>query len=79
MKGLEPPRLAALDPKSSASTNFATSACVFLKFSGCKYSTFFIWVLFFLERLFVAGRLRADCNFSRSESVTLSARRVFME
>ena len=26
MKGLEPPYLAALDPKSSASTNFATSA-----------------------------------------------------
>ncbi len=28
MKGLEPPSLAALDPKSSASTNFATSAVV---------------------------------------------------
>ena len=26
MEGLEPPRLAALEPKSSASTNFATSA-----------------------------------------------------
>ncbi len=26
MKGLEPPRLAAPDPKSDASTNFATSA-----------------------------------------------------
>ena len=26
MEGLEPTRLAALDPKSSASTNFATSA-----------------------------------------------------
>ena len=26
MEGLEPPSLAALDPKSSASTNFATSA-----------------------------------------------------
>ncbi len=26
MKGLEPPSLTALDPKSSASTNFATSA-----------------------------------------------------
>ena len=32
MKGLEPPRLAALDPKSSASTNFATSA----KYSPAK-------------------------------------------
>ena len=29
MEGLEPPCLAALDPKSSASTNFATSAINF--------------------------------------------------
>ncbi len=29
MEGLEPPSLAALDPKSSASTNFATSASHF--------------------------------------------------
>jgi hypothetical protein len=29
MEGLEPPCLAALDPKSSASTNFATSAFYF--------------------------------------------------
>ena len=27
MEGLEPPRLAALDPKSSAATNYATCAC----------------------------------------------------
>ncbi len=26
MKGLEPPRLSALDPKSSAAANYATSA-----------------------------------------------------
>ena len=26
MKGLEPPRLSALDPKSNAATNYATSA-----------------------------------------------------
>lgn len=26
MKGLEPPRLSSLDPKSSAATNYATSA-----------------------------------------------------
>ena len=32
MKGLEPPRLSALDPKSSAATNYATSAvCAFLR------------------------------------------------
>ena len=33
-KGLEPPRLTALDPKSSAATNYAT--CAMLSVSGCK-------------------------------------------
>ena len=36
MKGLEPPSLAALDPKSSVSTNFTTSA--FSRFSDRKDS-----------------------------------------
>ncbi len=40
MKGLEPPRLSAPDPKSSASTNFATSAKYFLLLEGCKYTIF---------------------------------------
>ncbi len=40
MKGLEPPRLAASDPKSDASTNFATSAKKLSSFEGCKYTTF---------------------------------------
>ena len=30
MKGLEPPRLTAPDPKSGAATNYATSAIMFL-------------------------------------------------
>ena len=34
-RGLEPPRLAALVPKTSAYTNFATSACVFNSLNGC--------------------------------------------
>jgi hypothetical protein len=29
MEGLEPPRLAAPDPKSGAATNYATSGCAF--------------------------------------------------
>ncbi len=45
MKGLEPPRLAAPDPKSDASTNFATSAKICSLKKGCKYTTF-------LDRLF---------------------------
>jgi hypothetical protein len=41
MKGLEPPRLSAPDPKSGAATNYATSAF----FKRCKYSYFFnIWL-----------------------------------
>jgi len=39
MEGVEPTRLAALDPKSSASANFATSASFAYKFynlPGCK-------------------------------------------
>ncbi len=31
MEGLEPPRLAASEPKSDASANFATSALIFLE------------------------------------------------
>ena len=34
-KGLEPPRLTALDPKSSAATNYAT--CALLEVSDCKF------------------------------------------
>lgn len=30
MEGLEPPRLSALDPKSSAATNYATSALLYV-------------------------------------------------
>ena len=36
MKGLEPPRLTTLDPKSSAATNYATCAVC-----GSKVSLFF--------------------------------------
>ena len=45
MKGLEPPRLSALDPKSSAATNYATSATLHLfPFRGCKYTFFFNYI-----------------------------------
>ena len=39
MKGLEPPRLSALDPKSSAATNYATSAW---KIGNAKVQLFLI-------------------------------------
>lgn len=41
MEGLEPTRREALDPKSSMSTNFITSAGKELFFSGCKDNAFF--------------------------------------
>ena len=44
MEGLEPPCLAALDPKSSASTNFATSAVT--KNGMQKYKKLFYFQLF---------------------------------
>ncbi len=47
MKGLEPPRLAALDPKSSASTNFATSACVFWPSKRGANIQLFLFALYF--------------------------------
>ena len=40
MKGLEPPRLSAPDPKSGAATNYATAAGGFW-FCDCKDITFF--------------------------------------
>ena len=43
MKGLEPPRLAASDPKSDASTNSATPAKI-----GCKFNVFFFSLQIFL-------------------------------
>ena len=46
-KGLEPPRLTALEPKSSASTNFATLAF----FQAFNYSAFIKVVAYFFTDL----------------------------
>jgi hypothetical protein len=43
VEGLEPPYLAAVDPKSTASTNFATPA-----FEGAKLRVFFKLTSFYL-------------------------------
>ncbi len=39
VKGVEPPRLAALDPKSSASANSATPAYIKLNGESCRIRT----------------------------------------
>ena len=46
-KGLEPPRLAAPDPKSGAATNYATSA-VRISFVVTKIESFLTFVKCFL-------------------------------
>ncbi len=50
MKGLEPPRLSALDPKSSAATNYATSATMFPKKQVRKDKYFFYWQYILLKK-----------------------------
>ena len=56
MKGLEPPRLSALDPKSSAATNYATSANC-----GAKIQLFFDRK-FILDVFFIWGLLIGRIN-----------------
>ena len=55
MKGLEPPRLSTLDPKSSAATNYAT----FAYSKRCaKIETFFknkTFLIFFVHFLLIVG------------------------
>ena len=46
-KGLEPPRLSALDPKSSAATNYATPAGPYW---DCKGSDIFYKCKFYLQK-----------------------------
>ncbi len=48
MKGLEPPRLTAPDPKSGAATNYATSAFLIC---GAKISQFYFYIQI-ISRLF---------------------------
>jgi hypothetical protein len=47
IKGLEPPRLSALDPKSSAATNYAISAKLV-----CKCSEYFYNIANFSDKYF---------------------------
>ena len=51
MEGLEPTRREALDPKSSMSTNFITSAGKELFFSGCKDNAFFYAHIFYFKKI----------------------------
>jgi hypothetical protein len=49
LKGLEPPRLSAPDPKSGAATNYATAASFN---SGAKIHSFLVQANFFESLLF---------------------------
>ncbi len=73
MKGLEPPRLSALDPKSSAATNYATSA-VNGPFRGCKYTIFFKWRSMGLFLLFFEGKNGHFFAYNDPTSASVEAR-----
>jgi hypothetical protein len=64
-KGLEPPRLTALEPKSSASTNFATLAF----FQALNYSAFIENVAYFFKVLRQLRHLAA--NFAANGGMQL--------
>ncbi len=57
-KGLEPPRLSTLDPKSSAATNYANAASLGLRVQSYNFYLnyasllliFFMWLIFLLLR-----------------------------
>ena len=57
-KGLEPPRLSTLDPKSSAATNYANAASLGLRLQSYDFYLdcasvlliFFVWFIFLLLR-----------------------------
>ena len=69
MKGLEPPCLAAPDPKSGASTNFATSAKYFLLIKGVQIYYFFkikLYNIYFGDSLYFK-RMRIETDFFRSQ------------
>lgn len=71
MGRLELPRIASLDPKSSASTNFATSAC--LNFSPQNYGDIFINANIFLvlmeKSLFLPLIMRSFLSFGDAYSL----------
>gem|GEM_PF-5234437 len=60
MKGLEPPRLSAPDPKSGTATNYATSASDYLSFFALKRK----WLQ--IQSLSAA----ADTNYATSHVTT---------
>ena len=55
MKGLEPPRLTAPDPKSGVATNYTTSAIIFIK--RTLMCIFVLWlqryIFFFNHQIFL--------------------------
>ena len=61
VKGLEPPRLAAPDPKSGASTNSATPA---LRPSVSAFNPIIVWiVLYFLNKSSINSQCKQNyCN-----------------
>ena len=55
MKGLEPPRLTAPDPKSGVATNYTTSAIIFIKRTLICVSVLWLqrYIFFFNHQIFL--------------------------
>ncbi len=68
MEGLEPPCLAALDPKSSASTNFATSAFLEISCPDVSFQHFRTYVLNISNNLLRIDLLQ-QVNFWRAKLI----------
>ncbi len=81
MKGLEPPCLAAPDPKSGASTNFATSAKYFLLLRGVQIYYFFKIKLYkkkFGDYLYLK-RIRIEIHFSGGKKLRVYYKITYLE
>ena len=68
MEGLEPPCLAALDPKSSASTNFATSASLQISRSDVLFQHVWTFALNISKNLLCIDSLLL-VNFRRAKLI----------
>ena len=66
MKGLEPPRLSALDPKSSAATNYATCANRDAKLQNIfELATLLLQIFIFRARKGRQKASRSHCRLNK--------------
>ena len=67
MEGVEPTCLAALDPKSSASASFATSAFPKRESKSRRFNGIFLQLIGFNPHSLTSGKEIGDCTLAVSE------------